>query len=179
MLQQLINDYGITWIVGQAFGIVAIILGFISYQVRTQRKLLFVQSAVSFVFCIHFFLIGAYSGMAMNAVSLIRNFVYDYRMKKGYSGKLLPCIFVGIQIVACLITWEAWYSVFILLGLCINTYCMSFTNPQSVRKSILVTSPLVLAYDLFARSVGGSIFETVSVISAAIGIWRNRASKKA
>ena len=174
MLQQLINDYGVVWIIGQVFGIIAIILGFISYQVKTQRKLLFTQSAVAFVFCIHFFLIGAYSGMAMNLVCLVRNFAYDYRMKKGYSGKLLPCIFVGIQIIACAITWEAWYSVFILLGLCINTYCMSFTSPQSVRKSILVTSPLVLIYDLFARSLGGSIFEAVAVISAAIGILRNR-----
>lgn len=174
IFQRVVSDYGIVWIIGQLFGIIAIILGFVSYQVRTKRQLLFVQSAVSFVFCIHFFLIGAYSGMAMNAVSLVRNFVYDYRMRKGDTGRLLPCVFVGIQILACLITWEAWYSVFILLGLCINTYCMSFTTPQSVRKSILITSPLVLIYDLFARSVGGSIFESVSVVSAAIGILRNR-----
>jgi len=176
-LHRLVADYGIVWIIGQVFGIIAIILGFVSYQVRTKRQLLYVQSAVSFVFCIHFFMIGAYSGMAMNAVSLVRNFVYDYRMQKGKGGKLVPCIFVCAQLVMCVLTWEAWYSVFIMFGLAINTYCMSYTNPQSVRKSILITSPLVLIYDLFSRSVGGSIFETVSVISAFIGIMKNRKKK--
>lgn len=78
----------------------------------------------------------------------------------------------------CAITWEAWYSVFVLLGIGINTYCMSFSSPQNVRKSILVTSPMVLTYDIFARSIGGSIYESVALISAAIGIFKNRKTQK-
>lgn len=176
-LQQLVTEYGTPWIIGQIFGIIGTILGFISYQVRTQRQLLFMQSTVSVVFCIHFLLIGAYSGMAMNVVSIFRNFVYDYRIRKDLSGKLIPCVFVALQGSMCILSWEAWYSIFVLLGNCINTYCMSFKDAQKVRKSILITSPLVWTYDLLAGSVGGSIYEPVSLISAITGILKNRRRK--
>ena len=170
----LIEAHGVPWMIGQAFGIVAIILGFITYQLHTQRQILFMQSAVAIVFCVHYFLIGAYSGMAMNAVNIVRNIAYDYRMKKCSDSRLIPITFVLIQTVMCIFTWEAWYSVFVLLGIGMNTYCMSFSNPQNVRKSILVTSPLVLTYDIFARSVGGSVYESVALISAFVGILRKR-----
>ena len=175
--QQQFALHGIGWMIGQGLGIVAIVLGFISYQVRTQRQLLFVQSAVSVVFCIHYCLIGAYSAMAMNSICIIRNIAYSHRTQKGIENKLLPIGFVIIQAIMCFLTWEAWYSIFVLLGLGINTYCMSFSNPQNVRKSILVTSPLVLIYDVFAHSIGGSIYESIALISAAIGILRYRRSQ--
>jgi hypothetical protein len=174
LLNSLIKENGTLWIVGQAFGILAIILGFVSYQVKTQRQILFMQSMVAVTFCIHYFMIGAYSAMAMNGVNIVRNAAYDYRNKKGIESKLIPIGFVIIQAVMCALTWEAWYSVFVLIGICINTYCMSFKSAQNVRKSIVVTSPFVLTYDIFARSIGGSIYESVALISAAIGIYRNR-----
>ena len=173
-LSKLWADNGTAWMIGQIFGIIAIIFGFISYQVRTQRQILIMQSTVAVFFGIHYLLIGAYSGMIMNFINIPRNFFYDRRTQKGSKSKLTPIIFVLIQCVMCVLTWEAWYSIFVLLGIGINTYCMSFSNPQNVRKSILVTSPLVLTYDLFALSVGGSIYESVALVSAFIGILRNR-----
>ena len=167
-----------SYIIGQIFGIIAIILGFISYQVKTQKQILFMQSSVAVVFCVHYFLIGAYSGMAMNAVNIIRNVIYNYRTDKGIKSPLIPILFVIIQASICALTWEAWYSVFVLIGICVNTYCMSLENPQSVRGSILVTSPFVLAYDILAHSFGGSIYESVAFISAFIGILRNLKNNK-
>lgn len=168
------SAYGIPWIIGQILGMIAIILGFISYQLKTQRQLLFMQTAVAVTFCIHFFLIGAYSGMAMNVVGIVRNLVYNKRSQKGSQTKLIPIIFVLIQCVMCLITWEAWYSVFVLFGLAINTYCMSFSNLQSLRKSIFITSPMVLTYDLFAGSIGGAIYESIVIVSSLVGVLRNK-----
>ena len=159
---------------GQFLGVVAVVLGFLIYQVRTQKKLLLMQTITIIVFIVHYLLIGATSGMALNVVGLIRNLVYARRDRKIFSGKFWPIAFSVLMGIIGLLSWQSWYSVFVVLGLVINTYCMSFTSPQSVRKSILVTSPLVLIYDLFARSLGGSIFEAVAVISAAIGILRNR-----
>ncbi len=176
--EQLITENGIVWMIGQGFGILAIVLGFVSFQLRTQRQLLFMQGAVAFVFCVHYCLIGAYTGMAMNGLNIIRNIVYDYRARKGIAGKLIPIGFVVLQAIIGAFTWEAWYSVFVLLGIGINSYCMSFADPQNVRKSILVSSPLVLTYDAFAHSVGGLIYETVALVSAFIGILRNRGKKK-
>lgn len=160
------------YLIGQIFGGIAILLGFVSYQVKTQRQLIFMQGATASVFCVHYFLIGAYTGMAMNAVNIVRNFAYDYRNRKNKNDIYTPLIFAVIQAVIGILTWNAWYSIFVFLGIVGNTVCMSFKNPQHVRYSIIITSPLVFTYDAFAKSFGGMIYETVAWISAIIGIFR-------
>ena len=165
---------GIGWVIGQGFGILAIVLGFVSYQLHTKRQLLVMQTIVAIVFCVHYYLLSAYSAMAMNIVNIFRNAAYDYRTNKGITSRTIPIAFVIIQAAMCILTWDAWYSVFVLLGICINTYCMSLSNSQLVRKSITVTSPLVLTYDVFAYSIGGAIYESVAIVSSVIGIIRNR-----
>jgi hypothetical protein len=37
---------------------------------------------------------------------------------------------------------------------------------------------MVLTYDLFAGSLGGSIYESVAIISALVGIFRNKNKKE-
>ena len=133
----------VLFIIGQVFGVIAIILGFLSYQMKTQKQLLICQTATSLVFCIHYFLIGATTGMAMNMVNVVRNIFYYRRNQKGSKSLLLPIIFTSILAVIGILTWNGWYSIFVFLGLIINSMCMSFADPQNVRKSILVTYPMV------------------------------------
>lgn len=164
----------ILYIIGQEFGIVAIILGFISFQLKTQGQLLIAQTSVATVFCLHYALIGGWTGMAMNMVGIIRCVAFYFRNKKGSKGRFLPMLFAVIMAVAGILTWEKWYSLFIFLGLVINSVCLSFSDPQNVRKSILVTSPMVIVYNCFKHSYGGLVYETIAIISSFIGILRNK-----
>ena len=166
-----------TYIIGQILGIIAIILGFVSYQVKTQRQILFVQTLTAAVFVAHYLLIGAMTAMAMNAVCIVRNFAYDVRNRKGWNSLAIPIAFTVLQAIIGIITWQAWYSIFVFCGICINTFCMSFRDPQKVRASIIVTSPMVLTYDVFSQSIGGIVYEAVAIISAIIGFLRNRKKK--
>ena len=159
------------WI-GQAFGVLAVILGFVSFQVRTQKMLLLCQTFTALTFVIHYFLIGAWSGMALNMVAMARNLVYARRDLKIFSGKYWPIIFTVVMGISGLFSWQDWYSVLAILGLVINSLCMSFKDPQNIRKSILVTSPMVLVYNAFAFSVGGMIYESVAIVSAVLGLIR-------
>ena len=177
IFKELVSSHSVGWMIGQPFGAVAIVLGFITYQMRTQRSLILVQSTVIVAFCIHYFLIGAYSGMAINAVCLIRNAVYTRRLKTGARGKTVPIIFVLIQCAMCVLTWEAWYSVLVMAGIGIHTYFLSLDDPQRLKKSIFVTSPMVLAYDVLVCSIGGVIFESVAIISSFIGVMKSRKEK--
>ena len=165
---------GPIFIIGQIFGVIAIALGFLSYQMKTAGRILLLQALTGVVFAVHYCMIGAITGMAMNIVCFIRCIVYYFRNKRGSSEKISPIIFTLIMAVIGIITWDAWYSVFVFSGILINTLCMAFANPQKVRASILVTSPLVLIYDAFALSFGGMVYESVAIISAVIGILRNR-----
>jgi asparagine N-glycosylation enzyme membrane subunit Stt3 len=65
-----------------------------------------------------------------------------------------------------------------LLGLVINTVCMSLYDADKVRKSILVSCPLVIIYDIFVLSYSGIVYESVAMVSAAVGLIRYYKRKK-
>ena len=164
----------IMYIIGQILGGVSILLGFLSFQMRTQKGLILMQTATAISFCAHYLLIGAITGMALNVIATVRNIIYYYRNQRGSKELISPIVFSVIMLAAVILTWEAWYSILVLMGLVLNTLAMSFSNPQRVRASILVTSPMVLAYDVFVLSVGGIIYESVAISSACIGIFRTK-----
>jgi len=161
-------------IIGQIMGFVAVVLGFVSFQMSTQKHLLLVQTATTIAFCIHYYLIGATSGLMLNLLGIARNLAYYHKDKPLFSGKKCPIFFAVVMGVVGLLSWQGYYSIFVVLGLVINTVCLSFANPQNIRKSILVTSPMVLIYDAFVLSIGGIIYESVVIVSSIIGIIRYR-----
>lgn len=165
---------------GQIMGFVAVALGFVSFQMRTQKQLLVVQTATTIAFCIHYYLIGAMSGLMLNLLGIARNLAYYHKEQPLFSGRKCPIFFAVVMGIVGLLSWQGYYSVFILFGLVINTLCLSFTDPQKIRKSILVTSPMVLIYDVFVMSFGGVIYESVVIISSIIGIihYRKREENK-
>lgn len=155
-------------------GFVAVALGFVSFQMRTQKKLLVVQTATAAAFCLHYYLIGAPSGLILNALCVVRNLAYYHKDKPLFSGAKCPLFFALALCVINLLFWQGYHTLFVILGGVINTLCICLADPQKIRKSILFSSPLVLIYDLFVMSVGGIIYETVVIVSSVIGLLRYR-----
>jgi len=168
-----------TYILGQIMGVVTLIPGFISFQLHTQKKILIAQTLMSLAFCLHYLLLGATSGLVMNALSIIRNFAYYQKDRKWLPGRSCPIFFAILMAILGAFSWQGWYSLLIIAAPVINTLCMALPNPQTIRKSILVTSPMVLIYDLFVGSIGGIIYESVAITSAVIGIFTYKRRKKA
>lgn len=164
----------VAMLIGQIMGIVAVILGFINYQVRSQKALLLVNMITCIVFCIHYLLIGAVSGFALNAVGVVRNIVYSNRDKKIFASPVWPIFFGIVMLVAGIITWQDWRSFLAVAALVINSLALSLKNPQHIRYSLLLTCPMVLIYDLLVSSYGGMVYEGMSTVSAIIGIIRFR-----
>lgn len=166
----------IDWImlIGQALGVVAVILGFVTYQMKSPKALLVVNLITCGVFCAHYLLIGAISGAVMNAIGIFRNIVYTNRDKKIFSHKAWPLIFAVVMVVAGLVTWQDWRSILMVCALFINSLALSMKNAQHIRWSLLITCPLVLIYDVLLHSYGGIVYEGMSIVSAIIGIIRFR-----
>lgn len=165
-------------IIGHIFGIVAVGSFFLSYQIFDKKKLLLVQTFATAMLCLQYILIGAYSGFGLNIVCIIRNILYYQRDKKRGSGVWLPVVLALTIAVVSLFSWDGYHSLFIISGLMINTVCMGVCDSQNLRKSILITCPLILVYNLFELSYGGAVSETISLISAIIGIIRYKKSSQ-
>lgn len=159
-----------TYIIGQIMSIVAIILGFVSFQMHKRKTLLIVQIATTLAFCAHYSLIGAWAGFSLNAIGAVRNFAYYHRDKKWLATWVTPVVFAAAMLTVGFITWQGYQDLFYISSMAISSFAMYYFGPQNIRKSILVTSTLVLIYDIMVFSIGGIIYESVAIISSIIGI---------
>ena len=161
------------YLIGQALGLVALVLGFLSFQCKDQRRLLLVQTVMCLVFASHYLLIGAMTGMAMNAICVLRNGLYYLRFEKGRSWALAAAFAVTLGAISA-VTWDGWFSSFMLLCMVTCCFTMNLRTAKAVRYWSFFTCPLAFTYDVFVHSYSGMLFETVMVISAIIGTLRNR-----
>ncbi len=168
-------DNEIVQLIGQILGFVAVGVSFILYQLKSKKWILVVHTVICILLAANYFILGAYSGMAMNLVGIARNLVYSNKqIFKGSCWKFIMC---GIILVIGIITATGPASILVIAGITINSYALSFKNPQHLRISLMFTSPMVLIYDIIYFSLGGILFEAVSLISAAIGLYRYREKK--
>ena len=152
------------------FGVLAIILGFVSFQMHKRKSLLIVQILTTLAFCAHYSLMGAWAGFSLNTIGAVRNFAYYHRDKKWLSTWLTPVVFAAAMLTVGFITWQGTQDLFYISSMAISSFAMFYFGPQNIRKSILVTSTLVLIYDILVGSIWGTVYESVAIISAIIGI---------
>lgn len=163
---------------GHALGFIAVILFFYSYQVKSKRSLMTIQTVATALSCIQYLLIGALSGFSLNIVCIIRNFIFYFRDKKQSKNLISPVLLSLCIAGASILSWEGTHSLLITLGLVVNTMCMGLFDARTFRKTILISSSLILVYNIFAASYSGMLSESISLISVIIGIVRYRSTQQ-
>ncbi len=164
----------VMYIIGQALGIVAVILGFFSYQMKTARKLLIFEIIVAFIFSAHYLCIGALTAMALNLLSVAQCILYYIREKRHSKSLVIPIIFTALIIATRILTWEGWYSALVMAGLVVYSVAIALPSTQLIRYSMFIKSPLCLAYNAIVFSVGGMIYECSVLLSSIIGVIRHK-----
>ena len=165
-------------LIGHILGFIAVALFFYSYQCSEKRKLVVIQTIATSLSVVQYLLIGAYSGFALNIVCIIRNVIFYFRDKKQKTGLVAPIVLAVCMAVMSFFSWEGLHSLLITAGLAFNTLCMGVCNAKTFRKTILISSTLILIYNIFASSYSGMLSESISLISVLIGIFRYRSTKK-
>lgn len=167
---------GLTTIIAHILGFVTIILGFLAYQVKTDKQLLVVNLLDCGVFAAHYFLLGAIPAAVLNTVGVFRSLVYYHKDKSFYKPRLFPILFAILMLIlgiwSSVLAGDGIHAVLVIAGLVINTLCLSMKSAQKIRISVLVTCPMVLIYDIIVYSWGGALYEGIAIISAIIGIIR-------
>jgi len=159
---------------GQILGIVAVVLGFASYQMKTPRGIISFQMATALVFSVHYLLIGAITAAVLNFLGSVKCLFYYFRDKRGGRGIWEPAVFCVVVIVSTILTWEGWYSALIMVGLVADTVGLALNDPQKTRGMTFIKSPLCLVYNAIVRSLGGVVYECAVLVSAAVALLRNR-----
>lgn len=162
----------------QAIGFVGVALFILSYQIRSNRGLFFCQLLGCVVFCVQFFLMGAYTG----AISLIVNIVRNVLLLKSNvwawargRGTLLAILLLLTAMTA--FTWAGWISLLPFASVAVTSVGYWTHNARKIRVSQLFGSPCTLIYDLIVGSWGGALSEGIAIVSILVSIlrfgWKN------
>ena len=166
-------------IIGQIFGFLATAITVCAYQIGDKKKLVFVQSLAIFCTSTGFLLLGAMPGFALNVVCLVRNVVFYFQKEGSRTAYVTGIGFAVILGITGALSWQGPVSLFIILALMANTVITSLGNPQFLRKSLLVTCCMVIAYNVMVFNLGGILNESLSIVSAIVGLIRHRKPKSA
>lgn len=156
----------------QVIGISALLANILSYQCNKHKNIMLVKLISEALFAIQYFLLGALTGSAMNLISAFREFVFYRVVKKGKATKWYICAFSFALLVAGILLWDSWISIFAIFGKIITTISFGMRKPKQVRLLTLPSCFSWLVYNISCRSVAGMITEILGIVSIFIGMLR-------
>lgn len=169
-------------IIGQIISVVAVIITFVTYLMKSSTQIFVTNAIATAVSCVAYAMLGGTTALGLNILCVVRNVCYLYKDKNKYAARILPVVLALIMAVMSAFLWEDYHSIFFVIGITLNTLAMGYFSPQNLRKSILLTSSLILIYNLLMPipSIGGCINEIVAISSSVIGLicYRRRAKKQ-
>lgn len=161
------------FIIAQIIGGFALLLSIISFQQKNRSKILLVQIFSTIFYSLHFFLLTAFTGAAMNLITVFRSYVFYHKdNKKWASKKNWFWLFMILVWIGGIVTWRSVYSIFPILALTFGTIAYWQTNPKYVRAISVLSRPLWIIYSIYYLSIPGIIVELLIGTSTIIGIIR-------
>lgn len=144
----------------QIIGFVAWILLALSYYRKDTNHILVFQIISTILFCLHYLLLGAYSGLLICVYEVIRDYSYYKTDKDNY-------IFIGsviVYIISAIVTFTTILDLFPYIASMIDGFFLTKKRVIVVLGAI-VTYTLWLIYDLYAKSYSGAITDGIIIIS--------------
>ena len=168
--------------IAQILGFLALAANVLSFHFKKYGQIVTVQILSSVLFTAHFALLysagitDSLTAGALNGLSLFRNglllLTKEKRTEKGTA--LIAGFFSAAVIAFGILTWNSWVSLLFIIAMVLVTVSMSIRKPNVLRLLNLIAAPFAFVYDLLIGSIGGSINEAISFLSALIAFAKNR-----
>ena len=159
-------------IIGQLIGFVATVLCFLIYQQKDRKRILFVKLLADLTWMLHYFLLSAYSGVAICIISTIRAIVFLNPEKKWADKRFWVPLFLLMAGVMGYLTWNGIFSLFPILASVISIISFAQNKPKITRLLAFPVSASLLTYDFYIHSIPGIVNESAVIISSFIGLLR-------
>ena len=159
----------------QAIGAVALIFVFFSWNAKTRKSILVLQSINIVFFIAHYLLLSAFIGAVMCLIVLGRNIVL-YLKDKGKKWASHPAWFYALTLVAVgvlAVAWTGWISALPVIGVSIGMYGMWHDRPADIRFYMLISAIIWIPYTIAVQSYSGLLNQAVATIAILIVMYRH------
>lgn len=158
----------------QLIGFVGTLIIVLSYQCKAQRKILLLQIASCAVFTLHFVILGAWTGAALNFVGMLRCIVFSNRAgSRIFNNRIWLYGFCIVSVALGIATWSNWTSIMPTIAMVTSSFALWSDSAQTNRLiSLISVSPLWMIYNLLNGSISGFVTELIVQTSIIIGLVR-------
>jgi len=166
-------------IIAQIIGFVGLGILVYHFQINKRSGMLSWKLLSLIVFTIHFSLLGAWTGAAMNSIGGVRIYIYKFReSRKWADNKIWPYVFIIIFWIFGILTWIDYYSIFPVIGMTTGTLAYWCKKPVHIRLLALISPPVWFIYNFIVGSYAGMIGSIFIFSSTLIGLIRFDILKK-
>lgn len=177
-IQNWFIQQGAIGVAAQLIGFLALAVSAISFQQKTQKRIVIGQCICASLWGIHMMLLGAWAGTLLNVVAAVRALVYSYREQHAWAcHRAWYAVFIGLFAACSLFSalqpkGEGWLALLPFVAMTLTTFSLAEKRPFKVRLLTLINCPFWLLYDLFNGSIAGVIAETSNIVSIVLAMIR-------
>lgn len=161
----------IIFILGQAFGILALICTVVSMQLKKKRHLMLLQTASEAFIVAQYLVKGAITGSLLSMVSFVRNIIFTKYDKKRAPIWILFVIYIVMTILTA-ISWASLLSLLPYVGSLIYAWTLWYGKTKWIRLGNAIGNTPYLIYTLLTGNYALFIMTLLEVISSAVGFIR-------
>ena len=159
--------------IAQILGCIAMLWGFAMYAFHRRGSILLAKLVSDALWVGHYALIGAASGAWINGVNAIREGVFYYKGKRWASHLFWPFLFLFLNLVLTVLSWQGAISLLPVLGSSLNVLGLWCSDTKHLR---MVTVPALsawLTYSALVGSLWGVLVSSASICSAVYALCRD------
>ena len=162
-------------------GALALALTLLVYAVRGKQRILEIKTVVDSLWLVNYLAKGAiaYSAAAQAILCVARNLVFYSRDKgkKWASGSVWCWVFLLFFATTPIYTWIGPASLIPGAASVLSTLALYQPNVQRTRWAVMLASFLCIFYQIFINNPFGICSNCIAVLSAVIGLVRERGEK--
>lgn len=166
-------------ILGNAVGLIAVLLGLGVYAYKSRKKILVTKLVVDILWATYYFLIGTSTGGVLNVINAVRDGVFYHKdSKKWASNSLWVIAFVSLNIISGIASWQGYISLFPIVGSSIAIIGLWYSDSHKLRVTSFVAISLWLVYGITGGAVIASVYNSFALISILVGLLRDIKEKR-
>lgn len=159
-------------IIAQIIGLIPLILSYFIFSGSNRRKIILYKACSDFFSALHFFVLGAFSGGAINAVNVLRNIIFSQKNKKWARSNIIPVVFMAFTFACAVPTFQSIKDILPIIGSWLAIIGFWQNDVKLLRIFNLAGVTLWLIYGIITVSVSTIICNVLSIISILSALFK-------
>ncbi len=170
----------LTYVLSQIVIVISYMFFVRTYYTTSRRKILLYSMLANLFMGASYMLLMAWSGLVMALLAVLRSVIFaKYIDDKISTKKDILILFIFYIMVGILeaITYDGFLSLLPMLAILMYTFAVWQKNSTVYKILGVLVSIVWIIYNIYVNSIFGIILETIMVISAIIGILKDKRNK--